>query len=259
MTEYAYDPYAPVRQTNGMGIAGFVISLVGLVATGGLLSPIGLVLSLIALGRQPRGFAIAGVILGLVGSCGGLLMLLVFGAAILAALGLVAVAAIAFSEPQKLEVTTDMVSIAMAIDKYRQENRYLPAGLELLPLDENRLTDPWGERYRYEQKDERSEFDLVTAGEDKTFGTKDDVRLTEIDKMWAMSKGVRVHTSGRNGNVKIDLGDNTIDVVGDENGKQVKIQVGGRTIEVTGDENGGRVDTREAPAPSDEPAEPEAP
>lgn len=56
-----------VERTNGLGTAGFIVSLVGFLSCG-FLSPIGLVLSLIALGRQPRGLAIAGFVLGLIGS-----------------------------------------------------------------------------------------------------------------------------------------------------------------------------------------------
>src|SRR5688572_25362426 len=69
---------------NGLGIAGFITSLVGWISCG-VLSPIGLILSLIALGKQPRGFAIAGAIIGALGS----LFLAVVGIGIImAALGL---------------------------------------------------------------------------------------------------------------------------------------------------------------------------
>ncbi len=54
--------------SNGMGIAGFVCSLVGLVACAGVLCPIGLILSAIGMQREPRGLAIAGLIIGIVGS-----------------------------------------------------------------------------------------------------------------------------------------------------------------------------------------------
>jgi Na+-driven multidrug efflux pump len=69
------DPYQPSQQygnvqpapSNGLGIAGFVVSLVGLIPCG-LLCPLGALLSLIAVFRQPRGFAIAGLIIGTLGS-----------------------------------------------------------------------------------------------------------------------------------------------------------------------------------------------
>jgi len=62
-----YQP-PPVPQTNGLGIAGFIVSLVGMVLCMGFICPIGAILSGIALIWKPRGFAIAGLILGLLGS-----------------------------------------------------------------------------------------------------------------------------------------------------------------------------------------------
>ncbi len=49
--------------TNGFGLAGFIISLVS-VLTFFLLSPVGLILSIIGLRKAPRGLAIAGVVIG---------------------------------------------------------------------------------------------------------------------------------------------------------------------------------------------------
>ena len=70
--------------TNGLGIAGFIVSLVGLLSCG-LLCPIGFLLSLVGLTKQPRGFAIAGAIIGAIGT----LWLVLFGfAMIVAFLGL---------------------------------------------------------------------------------------------------------------------------------------------------------------------------
>src|SRR4051794_22552278 len=54
-------------RTNGLGIAAFIISLLA-IPTLGLLSPIALLLSMIALLRRPRGFAFAGFVLGLLGT-----------------------------------------------------------------------------------------------------------------------------------------------------------------------------------------------
>src|SRR6056297_1203570 len=54
-------------ESNTLGTAGFVTSLVGWV-TCGVLCPIGLLLSVIALFKAPRGMAIAGTIIGGLGS-----------------------------------------------------------------------------------------------------------------------------------------------------------------------------------------------
>lgn len=49
-------------QQNGLGVAGFVTSLVALL-TCGILTPISLILSLVALRKEPRGLAIAGTVI----------------------------------------------------------------------------------------------------------------------------------------------------------------------------------------------------
>ena len=69
------------KQTNGLGLAGFIVSLFGLL-TCGTLSPIGFLLSVIGVFKSPRGFAIAGSILGALGS----VWLAVAGLAMLGAL-----------------------------------------------------------------------------------------------------------------------------------------------------------------------------
>ncbi|MCH2139599.1 MAG: DUF4190 domain-containing protein [Phycisphaerales bacterium] len=52
--------------TNGLGLASFIISLVGIFSVG-ILSIIGVVMGAIAMRREPKGFAIAGFVIGLVG------------------------------------------------------------------------------------------------------------------------------------------------------------------------------------------------
>ena len=61
-------PQPRPASSNGLGIAGFVVSLVGLVTCFWIICPIGLALSFFAMFRRPRGMAIAGFILGLLGS-----------------------------------------------------------------------------------------------------------------------------------------------------------------------------------------------
>ena len=185
MSQYPYDPMAvPAQEKNGLGLAGFICSLVGLFV-GGLLCPIGLLLSLIALGRRPRGFAIAGVIVGLLGSCGGLIVAAaVFSVALAgaAAVGL----AVLLANPVRLEISTDFVTIASVVQQYRQENRVLPASLDELDLEVSVHTDPWGNQYQYHFTDtEDLGFDLISAGEDGEFGTEDDAALSKLDKLWS--------------------------------------------------------------------------
>ncbi len=78
--------------SNSLGVAGFVVSLVGILSCG-LLAPIGMVMSYVAMRRQSDGLAIAGFVIGLVGSLW-LLVALIFGlfGLLLAALGIAAAA-----------------------------------------------------------------------------------------------------------------------------------------------------------------------
>lgn len=96
------------HQSNGFGIAGFVLSLVGLILETiccfvfapislvvGLLCIVGLIVSIVGLRKEPRGMAIAGLILGIIG-------LLVYVVAILAVVFGVAVFAAAAAEQDRL-------------------------------------------------------------------------------------------------------------------------------------------------------------
>lgn len=62
----------PVRETNGIGTAGFVLSLIALVGgwlpfIGWLVWLLGLIFSIIGVTRKPNGLAIAGLIISLIG------------------------------------------------------------------------------------------------------------------------------------------------------------------------------------------------
>ncbi len=170
--------------TNGLGLAGFICSLAGLF-TGGLLCPVGLIMSLVALGRQPKGYAIAGVILGLIGTCGGLLLAILFGGAMLAALGLAGAAAvIAMSEPEKAEITGDSIALTTAIESVRAASGQLPASLDELNLDGRLLIDPWGNPYRLEILDVGGGYRIMTDGPDGVAGTPDDQNIRDMPELW---------------------------------------------------------------------------
>jgi hypothetical protein len=254
MSQYTFQPAAArAPGTNAMGVAGFVCSLVGLIFTLGILCPVGLILSLIGLGRKPRGFAVAGVVLGLIGTCGGLLLLLVGGAAILAALG-IAAATIALSEPEKMEITTDMANMALSIKAYERQNRSLPATLDELDVRPTIRTDPWGNAYEYHLLDEPPGFDLVSAGKDQTFGTIDDARFTSLDEAWATTGlGIDVQEDDDGGTVTIKLGGRTIVAEGHAEEGRVSIDLGDRVIEIVGDDTGGRVNVVPAEPDEDDP------
>ena len=70
------------KQSNGVGTAGFIISIVTLFlgwipVFGWILWAVGLILSAIGLTKQPKGLAIAGLVISLIGI---IFLLAVFGA-----------------------------------------------------------------------------------------------------------------------------------------------------------------------------------
>jgi hypothetical protein len=179
-----HDPYLPPPQRNALGLAGFICSLLGLFTGGHLLSPIGLILSLIGLGQRPRGWAVAGLILGLLGTCGWLVVAVVVVVAIAGVLA-AGVGMFFFTQADRIELTTDMSKIAMQAEEYKDKNRGIPpADLSVLTLQTPALTDPWGRPYRYELVEKEPGYDIVSDGPDLKAGTEDDVRLSRLDKYW---------------------------------------------------------------------------
>lgn len=172
------------RQTNMLGIVGFVLSLLGILGTGGLLCPVGLVLSLIALGRPPRGFAVAGVVLGLLGTCGGIILaIFVIGIALSVAAGVAGM--FVLSQTDRLEISSDMAKIGFAVQQYKEGNRGIaPAGLSGLELERPTLLDPWGHEYRYVLTDNECGFDIISDGEDGLESTDDDIALSKLENFW---------------------------------------------------------------------------
>jgi hypothetical protein len=154
--------------SNGLGVAGFVTSLVGLVLCLGVICPIGLLLSTIALFKRPRGLAIAGVVLGLVGSAWiivALFFILMLG------VGLAGVTALGAGG---IEVGMDATQIHRAMRSHYAANAQLPSTLALLGLDEETLTDPWGKPYRYTIDPDGRRYAIATAGRDGVWDTDDD-------------------------------------------------------------------------------------
>ena len=80
---------AEQNQKNGLGVAGFVVALIGVILSwipfinvfGVILCGVGLILSLIAVFKKPRGLAIAGLVISLIG----IIILLTFFGTIIAA------------------------------------------------------------------------------------------------------------------------------------------------------------------------------
>lgn len=167
----------PTTDTNPVGLAGFIVSLVSLVACGGLLSPVGLILSLFGCFRQPRGLAIAGVVLGLVGSGAFILGIVLLGAGLI--IGAIALIFGASFLGQTLETSFDANEVRKAIVAYERAEGSLPTAMsDLSTLDEHAAHDLWDTPYRLEIDSADRQFTLISLGKDKTLGTDDDIRIT---------------------------------------------------------------------------------
>lgn len=156
---------------NPLGTAGFVVSLVGLVASCGLLSPIGAVMSLVAMSRRPNGLAIAGFVIGLVGSLW--VLVAIVGIAVL---GIGGAAAVIGLGPY-IGVVKEQSAIGDALFEYWDSHGVFPASLDdLSGLPSELRTDHWGTAYRYEVTADGSGASVISDGPDKQPGTADDLR-----------------------------------------------------------------------------------
>lgn len=155
--------------SNGLGVAAFVCSLVGVLSCG-LFAPVGLALSIPAMFRQPRGFALAGLILGIAGSLWLLAAFVLFGGVLAVLVALLAVLGVQFA------AYGEMARITVAIERYEQRAGSLPADLSAVAgLDHDDLTDPWGHAYRYVLGADGKSYELRSDGPDGKPGTVDDV------------------------------------------------------------------------------------
>jgi hypothetical protein len=163
-------PPSDAPTSNGLGLAGFIVSCAGL-CTGGFLCPIGFVLSLVGLRKEPKGLAIAGVVIGALGSLLAIVIVAILfigtrlektvlrdagGSGLLAAEALTG---------------TAIAQAQQAIEMDRVEKGRLPetdAGNALIAP----LKDGWQRAMRYEKTGD--EFLIRSAGPDGEFGTVDD-------------------------------------------------------------------------------------
>jgi len=148
--------HAP-RQSNPLAIVGFVLAF--------CVPPIGLLLSFIAVFRAPRAFAIAGLIIGLIGTA------------------IVATIAIGLSVAgpyimDMVEYMMDTTQIRQAATTYASSNNNTaPPDMGALKLPTDTTIDPWGQAYRLTPA-ENGAWTLSSAGIDKAWGTADDITIT---------------------------------------------------------------------------------
>lgn len=161
-------------QTNVLGAWGFGISLFGLLMTFGLLCPLGLLLSFFGLFSKKRGIAIAGTIIGGIGT-----------SIVAVGVGSIAMAANAVHHYQvevpKIQETRQVLDTAcVEIESYRQENNKLPEGIEGNKLV-LQFEDAYGNAVRYEPEED-GKFAIRSAGIDGKFDTSDDLRMLNTER-----------------------------------------------------------------------------
>ncbi len=178
----------PAQGGNGLGVAGFFIAAIGILIPTGIVALLGLLVSLVALGKAPRGFAGMGVLIGLVGTA---VWMAITGVVVVGALaiGVGAVlfgsAAFVLMEPEIIEVTSDMVNVTIAAYEYEDKHGSMPLELDSLALSVSTTTDPWGNPYRYViTDDDELGFDVISSGSDGIMGTDDDLALSYMDRVW---------------------------------------------------------------------------
>lgn len=179
----------PVPQQNTLAIVGLVVSVLGLLGSGGILCPIGLIISLIALGKPyGRGWAIGGIVVGLLGTCLGVVAIFILGATIMMAIAMVGAGigmfALVATQGENIEISADMLSIADSVVIYEDKNGSLPADLDVLDLDTPTLTDPWGRPYRFILTESGPGFEITSWGADGQPATDDDIRVTQLEMAW---------------------------------------------------------------------------
>lgn len=178
-------PFAQPRATNTLGLIGFILGVVGLCITGGILSPVGLVISFVALFRPPRGFAVAGVIVGLVGTCGcswlGIPLLLVAVGVLSLGAMMGFVSGVISSTAGKEAATAFHIGVIMfGLNAYVGQHGSLPPALSDLDLPAEVLKDGWGGAFSYTPGEDGKSFKLSSPGADGTPGSKDDLDLTGV-------------------------------------------------------------------------------
>ncbi|MBX3413933.1 MAG: hypothetical protein KF708_14680 [Pirellulales bacterium] len=165
-----------IDERNMWGIVGLTISVVGLF-TLGILSPLGLAASIAGMSRRPRGMALAGVVLGLVGTV--LLIVYTLPRVIPPAVrevGFGARANRAIADRASQDTWLLMRGVADQLDAARPTNGDAPsqAAGDAAMLGRQ---DSWINVIRYARPDDKT-FEVHSAGPDRTFGTEDDIVIT---------------------------------------------------------------------------------
>ena len=154
------------REGSGAGsgnpgaVVGLILSILG------PLAPVGVIVCLFALRREPRGLAIAGLVIGILTTlivvvCGGFI-----GVGVWAVFG---------TREDYEEIAMDFAAISAAIENHQNTTGQLPNDLSNLGLSSDTLTDPYGDEYLYVKVS--GTWRLGFNGMDGTPGSQDDIEI----------------------------------------------------------------------------------
>jgi len=170
MAQQAQGAGAQGGPSNTWGLVGFIVSLVGLLLTCGALCPIGLILSIVGMRRtQQRGYAVAGLIIGIVGT------VMLVTVAIVGFRTVTTCVGIGRSVEHHVKTMATGDEATQAIETYREKHDgELPDSEEGQALI-SKYKDDWGTALRYERTED--DYEVMSAGPDRKFETEDDVSL----------------------------------------------------------------------------------
>jgi hypothetical protein len=173
---YEQRPYHSARaveqlptESNLLGIWGFILSLLALFLTCGVLSPLALLVSLFGLLWRPRGFAVAGTVVSGLAT-------LVLAVAVGTWWSAAAEVRADYEKGVQTEETHHAITRAhQAIAEYRNEHEGQLPG----PVEGNKrvlvFSDGWQTELRYDRGDDSESYTIRSAGPDKEFDTPDDI------------------------------------------------------------------------------------
>ncbi len=161
------------QRINVIGVIGFVLSLVGLLGfcflPAAAFSFLAVILCFIGMFIEPRGLAIAGFIIGLIGSALIALIALLFGGMLALGIGFAAMLT---------EANTEIAHIGGLARDYHNTHAAYPAQLSDLNLTAEEATDPWGNAYILMPSNDGQSLTIMSWGPDGMSGGDDDITST---------------------------------------------------------------------------------
>lgn len=144
--------------SNILAIVGFALSF--------CIPPVGFLTSLIAVFREPRGFAIGGMVIGAVGS-------VILGCFAFVGYGMSQSGLFKF-----FDVIRDYEAFEQRASSLRASQNEWPTDISALNLPSESMMDPWGQPYEYAVRPDGSGWTLSSIGPDGAPDTADDIVLT---------------------------------------------------------------------------------